>query len=58
MTATMSDRVFEQAVSCVMADWPALQIIVDNCLGGAMTREKVKWLMSVTADFIQKTGNG
>ncbi len=51
-------KLFEHAVSCVLADWAALQIIVDNALGGTTTREKAKWLVTVTADFIHLTDNG
>lgn len=47
-----------EAVSCVMADWPALQIAVENSCGGASSKEKARWLMEVTLQFIQKTNNG
>lgn len=51
-------KLFEQAVLCVLAEWPALQIIVDNSLGGIVTKEKAKWLVTVTTDFIQLTDDG
>ena len=51
-------KLFKQAVSCVMADWPALQIIVSNSLGGALTGEKAKWLVDVTANYVHHTENG
>ena len=51
-------KLFKEAASCVIADWPAIHIIVDNSLGGVTTREKAKWLVTVTADFIQQTDDG
>lgn len=49
---------FEQIVARVMADWSALQIAVDNSLGGELSKEKARWLVEVTSDFITKTDDG
>ena len=49
---------FEQVVARIMANWPALQIAVDNSLGGELSREKAKWLVEVTSEFITGTDCG
>ena len=50
--------VFEQALALVLVDWPALQIAVENSFGGEFSKEKAKWLVQVTADFIRHTDHG
>ena len=42
----------EQAVAYVMANWPALEIAVENHLGYSLGKEKARWLVQVTSDFM------
>ena len=51
-------EVFGQAVGCVLAGWPALQIAVENSFGGVLSKEKAEWLVEVTSKFIQETSYG
>ena len=53
-----SEDPFQQAVSAVISDWPALKIAVENSFGGVQSREKGEWLIEVMADFIKLTANG
>ena len=45
-------KLLEQAVACIMANWPALEITVENYIGGSLGKEKAKWLIEVTSEFI------
>jgi len=42
----------EQAVACTMANWPALEIAVENHLGHSLGKEKARWLVKVTSDYM------
>ncbi len=45
-------KTLEQAVACILADWPALEIAADNNVGGPLGREKARWLVQVTSEFM------
>ncbi len=49
---------FKQVVSCVLVNWPALRIAVENSFGGSFSKEKGDWLVAVLADFLQHTPHG
>ena len=50
-------EVFAEATRCILAEWPALQIAVGNSFGGVSTKEKAKWLVEVTSEFVQETND-
>jgi hypothetical protein len=51
-------NLFKEALSCVLSQWPALQIAVENSFGGPVTKEKARWLAEVTSEFIRVTDHG
>ncbi|XP_048347030.1 pre-rRNA-processing protein TSR2 homolog [Sphaerodactylus townsendi] len=44
---------FSQGVKAVLANWPALQIAVENGFGGAYSQEKAEWMVGAVEQYFQ-----
>ena len=45
---------FLKVIEQLLDEWPALQVAIDNGMGGCYSREKKEWMSKVIQDFFRQ----